>query len=166
MKKVEKKIKDLKSIRILFIFDFVIALVLFISFFYLGFFSPATCIFLPLLLVCISLQLFFHFTSKGKVIFDANGVAIITKHMTTNICWNKIRYIYYNSFSEIFPFLNHFTIELLFQLDDEIVDFNEKFGNIKMFKDEYLSVISFIPRYILDVNDFMIYKKHIGKTKE
>ena len=155
----------MKSIRILFIFDFVIILVLFISFFHLGFFSPVTYIFLLLLLICISLQLLLNFIPKGKIIFDASGVTIITKHMNTNVYWDKIKCIYYNSFSEIFPLLNHFTIELWFKLDDEIIEFDKKFGNIRIFKDEYLNIISFIPRHVLDVNDLMIYRNTMEKQK-
>ena len=165
MRKVEKKIIDMKSIRILFIFDFVIILVLFISFFHLGFFSPVTYIFLLLLLICISLQLLLNFIPKGKIIFDASGVTIITKHMNTNVYWDKIKCIYYNSFSEIFPLLNHFTIELWFKLDDEIIEFDKKFGNIRIFKQEYLNIISFIPRHILDVNDLMVYRNIMEKQK-
>ena len=118
----------MKSIRILFIFDFVIILILLISFFHLGFFSPVTYIFLTLLLICISLQLLLNFIPKGKIIFDASGVTIITKHMNTNIYWDEIKCIYYNSFSEIFPLLNHFTIELWYKLDNEIIEFDKKFG--------------------------------------
>lgn len=165
MRKVEKKIRDMKSIRILFIFDFVIILILLISLFHLGFFSPVTYIFLPLLLICISLQLLLNFIPRGKIIFDASGVTIITKRINTNVYWDKIKCIYYNSFSEIFPLLNHFTLELWFKLDEEVVEFDKKFGNIRIFKDEYLNIISFIPRHILDVNDLMIYRNIMEKQK-
>ena len=165
MRKVEKNIRDMKSIRILFIFDFVIILILLISFFHLGFFSTVTYIFLPLLLICISLQLLLNFIPKGKIIFDASGVTIITKRMNANVCWDKIKCIYYNSFSQIFPLLNHFTLELWFKLDEEVVEFDKKFGNIRIFKDEYLNIISFIPRHILDVNDLMIYRNIMEKQK-
>ena len=165
MRKVEKNIRDMKSIRILFIFDFVIILILLISFFHLGFFSPVTYIFLTLLLICISLQLLLNFIPKGKIIFDASGVTIITKHMNTNIYWDEIKCIYYNSFSEIFPLLNHFTIELWYKLDNEIIEFDKKFGNIKIYKHEYLNIIAFIPRHILDANELMIYRNTIEKQK-
>ncbi len=165
MRKVEKKIRDIKSIRILFIFDFVIILVLIISFFHLGFLSTATYIFLPILLACISLQFVLHFIPKGKVIFDLSGVTIITKNRSINIYWDKVKCIYYNSFSEMFPFLNHFTIELWLKVDDEIIDFTEKFGYVRIFKNEYLNVISFIPHHILESNDLMIYRNIIEKQK-
>ena len=163
MNKVEKKIRDIKAIRILFIFDIVIVLILFTAFFHLGFFSPVTYIFCPLLLICILLQLLLNFNPKGKIIFDASGVTIITKLTNTNIYWDNIKCIYYNSFSEIFPLLNHFTIELWFKLDDEIIDFDAKFGNIRISKNEYLNIISFIPRHILDVNELMVYRNIVEK---
>ena len=165
MKKIEKKIRDVKAIRLLFIFDFVIVLILFISFLHLGFFSPVTYIFFPLLLICILLQLLLNFIPKGKITFDASGVTIITKHTNVNIYWDKIKCIYYNSFSEIFPLLNHFTIELCFKLNDEIIELDKKFGNIRIFKNEYLNIVSFIPRHILDVNDLMIYRNIVEKQK-
>lgn len=165
MKKVEKKIRDIISIRILFIFDFVILLILFATSFYLGFFSLVTYIFLPILLVCISLQFVLFFKPNGKVIFDLSGVTIITKNTSVSIYWDNVKCIYYNSILEIFPLLKHFTIELLIKLDDEIIDFNKNFGNIIIFKDEYLNIISFIPHHVLDINEFMIYRNIIEKKK-
>ena len=158
MEKVEKKIRDLKAIRILFIFDFAIITALLISFFHLGFLSPATFIFFPLLLICIILQLLLYFIPKGKVIFDSIGITIITKHEKEIIPWNRVKHIHYNSFSEIFPLLDHFTVDLLINTDEGIIDFNHKFGIIKTYEKEYLRIVSLIPQHILDDNNFMIYK--------
>lgn len=155
----------MKAIRILFLFDIAIILILFISFLHFGFLSSITYIFFPLFLICILLQLLLNFIPKGKIIFDESGVTIITKHMSTNIYWDKVKCIYYNSFSEIFPLLNHFTIDLWFQLDDEIIELDKKFGNIRIFRNEYLNIISFIPRHILDTNSLMIYRNIVEKQK-
>ncbi|MBR2616842.1 MAG: hypothetical protein IKC56_01215 [Clostridia bacterium] len=158
MKQVKKKIKDIKSIRVLFIFDCIITIILLVSIFYLGFFSSVIYIFLSLLLMCVLLQLYLHFIPKGEVIFDASGVTIVTKKINITIYWNKVKCIYYNSFSEIFPLLNHFTIDMWLKIEEEIIDFDEKFGNIKLYKKEYLNIISFIPKHVLDVNDYLIHK--------
>ena len=165
MGKVEKKIKDIKSIRILFIFDFIIILILVISFFGLGFFSPAIYIFSSLLLICILFQLLLCFIPKGKVIFDFNGITIITRHINTIVSWSEVKGIYYNSFSEILPLLNHFTIDLWIKLEDELIDFDNKFGNIKIYKKEYLNIISYIPRHIFEINEFIIYRNIVEKEK-
>lgn len=165
MGKVEKKIREIKAIRILFIFDFAIILVLLFFFFHLGFFSIGTYIFFPLLLVCISLQLLFYFVPNGKVIFDSIGITIITKHTNDRIDWEDVKQIYYRPFGEFFPFLDHFTLDLWIKIDGKTIDFDTKFGSIKIYEKEYLDIISFIPRYILDVNDFMIYRNIIEKEE-
>ena len=165
MRIIEKKIRDIKSMRVLFIFDYIIILVLIISAFNLGFFSPVTYIFVPLLFICVLFQLLLYFVPKGKVTFDSSGVKIVAAHTNAIICWNNVKCIYYNSFFEFFPLLNHFTIDLLLKVGNEIIDFSKCFGDILVHKKEYLNIISCIPRHILCDNDFMIYKNITEKRK-
>lgn len=163
MKKVKKKIRNVRSIRMLFIFDYVIMLALAVSFFYLGFFSLVTYIFLALLTVCISLQLILHFVPKGELVFDVSGITIITKKTNIFVCWNDVKHIYYNSFSEWFPLLSHCTIDMRMIINGEIIDFDERYGNINISKEEYMNIVSFIPKNILESNDWMIYKNIVEK---
>ena len=163
MEKVEKKIRDEKSIRILFIFDFVLIFVVLIPSFHFGFFSPITYIFLPILLICVSLQLILHFVPKGRIRFDSSGITIITKNINTNVAWNDVRNIYYNSFADGFLSLNHYTIDLSIRIDGKMVELDSEIGGVIVNKAEYLRIISFIPRQILEVNDMMIYRNFIEK---
>lgn len=163
MEKVEKKIRDEKSIRILFIFDFVLVLAVLIPSYHFGFLSPITYIFLPILLICVSLQLVLYFVPKGRIRFDSSGITIITKNINTTVAWNDVRHIYYNSFADGFLLLNQYTIDLSIRIDGKMVELDSEIGEVIVNKAEYLRIISFIPRQLLEINDMMIYRNFIEK---
>lgn len=163
--KIEKKLRDIKSIRLLFVFDLVIIAILLIALLNPKASLAIMIIFFPLLIICISLQLALYFIPKGSIVFDSSGVTIFTKTKSINVDWNNVEHIYYNSFSRLIPFLDHFTIDLRLNNKNEIIDLDQKYGNIKVYEKEYMQIVSLIPHQLLKKNMFMIYRNIMEKNE-
>ena len=164
MKCIEKKLREVKAIRLLTIFDIGLIVICIIAYMPLGFFNPATYMFGSLLIVCLILQFVLYFVPKGKIKFDSTEITIESKYLNTKISWEEVNHIYFNSFSYIFIFLRHYTMDLSINVNGKMIDI-EDVGDVKIYKQEYKEIISFIPRSVLDNNEFMIYRNQIEREK-
>ena len=61
--------------------------------------------------------------------------------------------------------MDHFTIDLRIKIGEELVCFDHKFGDVKIYEKEYLNIISLIPHHILKAKDLMIYRNMSEKEK-
>ena len=68
----------------------------------------------------------------------------------------------------LFPGLEHFTIDIVFKYKGNICFLNSLVGEVKANKKTYKKVISFIPLYMFEENEFIIYRnivEKMGKNK-
>ena len=59
--------------------------------------------------------------------------------------------------------MNQYTIDLSIRIDGKMVELDSEIGEVIVNKAEYLRIISFIPRQLLEINDMMIYRNFIEK---
>ncbi|MDE6655937.1 MAG: hypothetical protein K2J85_02985 [Anaeroplasmataceae bacterium] len=129
-------------------------------------FSVLVYISISFFLVESIFQMYFILSSKGEIFFNTNGVEIKNKKLHKFVNWNAVKGIYYNSFAEIFPFLNHCTLELWIESDGKTVLVDEEIGDIKCTKKRYRQIVSLIPYDLIEENDFLLYRNIVEKQKK
>lgn len=162
---VRLKMYDLKLIRLLALFQIATLIIIIICCIGWKFLSIFVYINTGLFLVESIFQLGYIKYSKGEVQFDKNGVEIKKNKFQTFVNWNAVKGVYYNSFGDIFPLLNHCTLELWIEYDGKTIVIDNEIGNIKCTKKKYKQIVSLIPYDILEENEFLLYRSLGEKHK-
>jgi hypothetical protein len=164
LKKVTLKVLDLRSIRLLFVFQIILLIFIVVVVSYIGIFNPGTYIFSLLFIVCLLIQIYLK-NKGGCVIITSNSVEIISKKLNKKVTWNDVKGIYYNSIEYMFPELKQGTMDLFLFVDGEVYDVDSTLGNIKVNKKQYEEIVSIIPKECFEQNEFLIYRSLAEKIK-
>lgn len=131
------RLYDIRAIRFLFVFDFVLlAIVIFCGLVVSSFFNIATYIFGSLLLICVLTQLGIFIFPKGYIVFDKNGIEIVSKRVTTKILWQDISWLCFNDMSYI-VILKQNTMEFWYKEGDIMISIEKNYYPIKISKKNF-----------------------------
>lgn len=144
MEKIKLLMYDIKSIRILFVFEIVFMLIIFCCMIEFSIFNLVSFIFICMLILCIILQICLRYINKSIIYVCHRGLKIISKKKIIEIDWCNVRDVKYNPFKEIFPLLENNTICIRFFKNVEINSKCVKKITIRASKEKYLKIISTI----------------------
>ncbi len=161
MSSIQLKMYNLKLIRLQTLIQIVTIIIITVSLgVCIGWGLSSVIVYIPISLFLIEsiFQIYFILSSKGEIHFNTNGVEIKNKKLHKFVNWNAVKGIYYNSFAEIFPLLNHCTLELWIEVDGKTILVDYEIGDIKCTKKRYRQIISLIPYDLIEENEFLLYR--------
>lgn len=137
------RLYDIRSIRLLFVFDFILLIIIIscgISF--PPFFSIPTYIFGSLLLICILIQVGLYLFPRGYILFGKKGIEFISRKVTTQVLWKDVGELTYNDLSYIF-ILKQNTMEFCYKEGDLMIPIEKKYYPIKISKKKFTQLCEY-----------------------